>query len=149
MHDTFFFLVKHLVLDLKNTVSFSLCQRKKQSVNSFFSQTPESQQLDVCYKNKSKQTLAAAEADDHFPVDTVRWFGRSQTLPSWDALGSFSYLRSRSSASRVGFCCAFSGVGWEACSCSSRSLWISCRISLGREEEGEKPGQLTSRTSRI
>lgn len=60
----------------------------------------------------------------------------------WDALGSLSYLRSRSSASRVGFCCAFSGVGWEACSCSSRSLWISCKISLRREEGNKKPGSV-------
>lgn len=33
---------------------------------------------------------------------------------------SSSYRSSRSSASSVGFCWAFSGVGWEACSCSSR-----------------------------
>lgn len=42
----------------------------------------------------------------------------------------FVYRSSRSSASRVGFCWAFSGVGWEACSCSRRRRWISCRISL-------------------
>lgn len=59
-----------------------------------------------------------------------------------EALGSRSYLRSRSSASRVGFCWAFSGVGWEACSCSSRSRWISCKISLGREEEGKNLGSV-------
>lgn len=41
-----------------------------------------------------------------------------------------TYLSKRSSASSVGFCWAFSGVGWEACSCSSRRRWISCRISL-------------------
>lgn len=40
------------------------------------------------------------------------------------------YLRSRSSVRSVGFCWAFSGVGWEACSCSRRSRWISWRISL-------------------
>lgn len=40
------------------------------------------------------------------------------------------YLRSRSSVRSVGFCWAFSGVGWEACSCSKRSRWISWRISL-------------------
>lgn len=44
------------------------------------------------------------------------------------------YLRSRSSVSSVGFCWAFSGVGWEACSCSKRSLWISWRISLHKSD---------------
>lgn len=47
-----------------------------------------------------------------------------------------TYLSSRSSASNVGFCWAFSGVGWEACSCSRRRRWISCRISLDRMEDG-------------
>lgn len=46
-----------------------------------------------------------------------------------------THLSSRSSASNVGFCWAFSGVGWEACSCSRRRRWISCRISLDRMEE--------------
>lgn len=59
-----------------------------------------------------------------------------------------SHLRSRSSASSVGFCCAFSGVGCEACSCSSRSLWISCKISLGREEEGKKPGSVSAQRTK-
>lgn len=45
-----------------------------------------------------------------------------------------TYLSKRSSASSVGFCWAFSGVGWEACSCSSRRRWISCRISLRWQE---------------
>lgn len=40
------------------------------------------------------------------------------------------HLRSRSSASRVGFCWTLSGGGWDASSCWSRSRWISCRISL-------------------
>lgn len=53
----------------------------------------------------------------------------------------WTYLRSRSSARRVGFCWAFSGVGWDACSCSSRSLWISCRISLGEENKWKTTSQ--------
>lgn len=40
------------------------------------------------------------------------------------------YLRSRSSASKVGFCWPLSGGGWDASSCWMRSRWISCRISL-------------------
>lgn len=54
------------------------------------------------------------------------------------------YLRSRSSASRVGFCWPLAGGGWDASSCWRRRRWISCRISLW---QGERKCNYASRSS--
>ena len=75
-----------------------------------------------------------------YPTSLVSWDMNSYQSRLWRGwrCRMLTYLRSRSSASSVGFCWAFSGVGWDACSCSRRRRWISCRISLDRV--GERDG---------
>lgn len=70
-----------------------------------------------------------------YPTSLVSWDMNSYQSRLWRGwrCRMLTYLRSRSSASSVGFCWAFSGVGWDACSCSRRRRWISCRISLDRQ----------------
>lgn len=99
----------------------------------------------LCYLlKKAPQTVSQAYL---LFLLLLRMTGWPQSWPEVLLWPLWTYLRSRNSARRVGFCCAFSGVGWDACSCSSRSLWISCRISLGGENKQDYKSVIFHKTS--
>jgi len=84
----------------------------------------------ISWPCQQRSTSAGGNTCCLFTLCSYRLTNAAEPIMHLVNQGRQNDLRSRSSASRVGFCWPLSGSGWDASSCWRRSRWISCRISL-------------------